>query len=219
MDIHMPIMDGYTAAGILKKNMGVTSPIVALTASDINDQIREEHADTIESFILKPFRAAAFYNAISPYFSRHEENLPTDGEEKKAGIASDAGPGVKQHGSEPEGAEECVEKERRNPFAGREDAIKNLGGLESIYFKHLEKFKVNYANTAEYIAELLDEKNFDEARRLAHSVKGLSGTLGMLDVMEASAELEKAILKGEDYDLTVELENFAEELKIVINAI
>lgn len=83
----------------------------------------------------------------------------------------------------------------------------------------MEKFKTNYAQTTEHITALLEEKDFDEARRLAHSIKGLGGTLGMLDVMEASAELEKAILKGESYDLRVELDNFDAELKAAIDAI
>ncbi len=194
MDIHMPNMDGYTAASILRKELGVTSPIIALTASDINDQIRIEHADTIENFLLKPFKAAAFYKSISPYFPSKD-------------VSKQLTTVCKQ--SDPE---------HRDPFAGREEAIKNMGGLESIYFKHVEKFKVNYANSAEHISLLLSEKNYEEARRLAHSIKGLGGTLGMLDVMESSAELEKAILKGQSYDLTVELENFEKELKAAITA-
>lgn len=219
MDIHMPIMDGYTAAEILKKKLLITSPIVALTASDINDQIRAEHADIIESFILKPFKAAAFYKAIAPYFPQQDKNMPPYINRKKQYEA--AGPSEAKERKEYEKgnlAEKNVQ-ERRDPFAGREDAIKNLGGLESIYYKHVEKFRINYANTAEHIAALLAEKNYDEARRLAHSIKGLGGTLGMLDVMESSSELEKAIQKGEGYDFRVELENFDMELKAAINAI
>jgi response regulator RpfG family c-di-GMP phosphodiesterase len=209
MDIHMPNMDGYTAASILKKELKVVSPIIALTASDINDQIRIEHADTIETFILKPFKAAAFYKAIAPYFPGQDEAMPSASGRKRSPVHREAGIVKKQD----------EEEEKRDPFAGREDAIKNLGGLESIYYKHVEKFKINYAQTTEHIAALLEEKEYDEARRLAHSIKGLGGTLGMLDVMEASAELEKAILKGESYDLRVELENFDTELKAAIDAI
>lgn len=194
MDIHMPNMDGYTAASVLKNEMQVTSPIIAITASDINDQIRAEHAGTIECFLLKPFKATAFYKAIAPYFQTRE-----------GAITLPEMPGL--------------EDGRKDPFAGREEAIRNLGGLTSIYYKHVEKFKANYANSAGQIASLLAEKNFDEARRLAHSIKGLGGTLGMLDVMESSAELEKAILRGEGYDLSVELENFDRDLKAAIEAI
>ena len=205
MDIHMPKMDGYTAANIIKKELGLTTPIVALTASDINDQTKVEHADTIESFILKPFKVEAFYNAISPYFLfREMAPVHTDLQAQKITKGSEN--------------TENAPKER-DPFAGREEAIKNMGGLESIYNKHIKKFKVNYSASTEHIVTLLEEKNYDEARRLAHSIKGLGGTLGMIDVMESSAELEKAILKGEDYDLQVELENFDMELKAAIAAI
>lgn len=194
MDIHMPNMDGYTAASVLKNEMQVTSPIIAITASDINDQIRAEQADTIECFLLKPFKATAFYKAIAPYFQIRDSVIAL-----------------------PETP--ALEEGRKDPFAGREEAIKNLGGLTSIYYKHVEKFKANYADSTRKIASLLAEKNFDEARRLAHSIKGLGGTLGMLDVMESAAELEKAILRGEGYDLCVELENFDRDLKAAIAAI
>ncbi len=215
MDIHMPNMDGYTAAGILKKELSVASPIVALTASEINEQIRIEHADTIESFILKPFKAEAFYSAISPYFSDNgEAAAERDNDPKPPGKAAviESFPVA---GSEPS----LDKKYGKDPLAGREDAIKNMGGLESIYNKHVKKFKAKYANTAESISALLKEKKYDEARRLIHSVKGLGGTLGMLYVMESSSELEKAILKGEGYDLSAELENFDKELKDAIDAI
>ena len=106
-----------------------------------------------------------------------------------------------------------------NPLAGREEAIKNLGGYESIYNKHIQKFKATYDKSTEQIASLLEEKNYGEARRLAHSIKGLSGTLGMLNVMESSTKLEKAILKGEGHDLSKELDDFDKDLKAVIAAI
>jgi PAS domain S-box-containing protein len=218
MDIHMPNMDGYTAANILKKEMGVTSPIVALTASDINDQTRSEHSDTIESFILKPFKAAAFYKAIAAFFQNEDKSIiPFTGRKKQVdhndpAEATDQKPAVKADLTENSDT-------LRDPFAGRDDAIKNLGGLESIYYKHVEKFKLNYANTADHIEALLDEKNYDEARRLAHSIKGLGGTLGMLDVMEASTLLEKSILNGDGYDWAPALDNFRCELQAAIEAI
>ena len=192
---------------------------MALTASDINDQIRSEHSDTIESFILKPFKAAAFYKAISVYFpNRDEAAIPFTGrkrpsEHKDPAEAREQKPAVEESLSEKSEA-------LRDPFAGREDAIKNLGGLESIYYKHVEKFKLNYSNTADHIEALLDDKDYDEARRLAHSIKGLGGTLGMLDVMEASALLEKIDSQRRRIRLDPPpLDNFRCELNAAIEAI
>lgn len=209
MDIHMPNMDGYTAANILKNEMGIKTPIIALTASDINDQIRAEHADTIECFILKPFKVEAFYNAIAPYFPIRENAVSTDTGGVPNGEIDHTSLNYHEEQNEPQ----------RDPLSGKAEAIRNLGGMESIYYKHLNKFKANYAGSTEQITELLSEKNYEEARRLVHSIKGLSGTLGMMDLMETSADLEKAVMKGEDYDLSVELENFDFELQAVINAI
>ncbi|MBR0600410.1 ATP-binding protein [Sinanaerobacter chloroacetimidivorans] len=210
MDIHMPNMDGYTAANILKKEMRFKTPIVALTASDINDQIVAEHADTINDFILKPFKASAFYKTLAPYFANTNSTIMDD-----SMISADEDPE-----SMPEtDPEDDPVKDENDPFAGREEAIKNLGGLESIYYKHIEKFKVNYVNSTSEIKELLEKKNYEEARRLAHSIKGLGGTLGMLKVQSAGAALEKAILKGEGYDLSEELADFDKELKAAIAAI
>ncbi len=196
MDIHMPNMDGYTASHILKKEIGIISPIIALTASEINDTIKAKQAGIIESFLLKPFKADALYKTISPYFQFEKKTL------SDPVIESSSYAVISTH-----------------PFSGRTEAIRNLGGNELIYNKHIKKFKANYADSAEQISNLLNKKNFDEARRLAHSVKGLSGTLGMLNVMDSSAKLEHAILKGEGYDLSSELENFDKNLKAAIENI
>lgn len=203
MDIHMPIMDGYTAASTLRKSMGVKSPIIALTATDINDDVRTEHADTIDEFLLKPFKASAFYQTVSNYLKFNDTVKPFDS------------PPQTNTENTPRGSE----KNSEDPFSGRKEAIKNLGGIESIYYKHVEKFKVNYAKSTEHVISLLEDQNPEEARRLVHSIKGLGGTLGMLNLQDASAALEKAIMKGSDYNLTVELEDFDRELKAVIAAI
>ena len=202
MDIHMPVMDGYTSAYLLKKEVGIKSPIIALTATDVNDSIRAEHSDTIEDFILKPFKASAFYKTISMYLNLSEKELSADMQKEDYLSIDDE--------SEPN----CSD-----PLSGRVEAIKNLGGNELLYNKHIGKFKINYANSTDHIDTLLEEQNYDEARRLAHSIKGLSGTLGMPNLQSAAAALEKAILAGDGYDLTVEIEDFDKELKSAIAAI
>lgn len=205
MDIHMPNMDGYTAAYKLKKELGVTSPIIAITASEINEQIRQEHKETIDDFILKPFKVSAFYNTLSTYFSSIDSNFNDDSEISNADFMIEK--------------PEEMNTDSSNPFAGRDEAIKNLGGHESIYSKHLKKFKVNYIESYIEIKSLLDDKRYDDARRCAHNIKGLSGTLGMTNLHSASAALEKGILKGEEYDLSSELDIFNKELKAAIAAI
>ena len=209
MDIHMPNMDGYTAAFKLKNELGIKSPIVALTASDINDQIREEQKGIIDRFILKPFKVSAFYKTLSIYFNNPNMNS----------IDKTIARSIKDIELDPECDLETFSEmiDLSNPFAGRAEAIKNIGGSESIYNKHVEKFKVNYVNSTFKIKALLDDKEFEEARRLAHSIKGLGGTLGMLNMQSTATALEIGILKGEGYDLSEELAAFEEALRAVIS--
>lgn len=85
-------------------------------------------------------------------------------------------------------------KSGAGPFSGREKAIKNLGGMVWLYEKHLAKFMSAYADSPLNIRNFLVEGNLQEARILAHSIKGLSGTLGLDRLSKASGALERAII-------------------------
>ena len=84
-------------------------------------------------------------------------------------------------------------KDDTNPFAGKDKAIKNLGGMVWLYEKHVARFMVTYADSPVNIRRLLISGETSEARILAHSIKGLAGTLGMDRLYHAAAALEKSI--------------------------
>ncbi len=54
MDLHMPVIDGYTAIRTLRQN-GIRIPIIALTASLPNEVEAEIKGLEINGFVLKPF--------------------------------------------------------------------------------------------------------------------------------------------------------------------
>ncbi|MBL0355365.1 MAG: response regulator [Chitinophagaceae bacterium] len=54
MDLHMPVMDGYTAIRKIREK-GITIPIIALTASLPNEVEEEIKGLDIDGFVLKPF--------------------------------------------------------------------------------------------------------------------------------------------------------------------
>lgn len=54
MDLHMPVMDGYTAIRTIRQK-GVIIPIIALTASLPNEVENEINGLDIDGFVLKPF--------------------------------------------------------------------------------------------------------------------------------------------------------------------
>jgi CheY-like chemotaxis protein len=65
MDMRMPVMDGYEATKRIKSTAkGVQTPIVALTASTFEDELKKIDALGIQGYIRKPFKENELFNTI-----------------------------------------------------------------------------------------------------------------------------------------------------------
>jgi signal transduction histidine kinase len=60
MDIHMPRMNGYDTARVLKTELALTCPILAVTATSENSETLEANRDVISGAILKPYSPGVF---------------------------------------------------------------------------------------------------------------------------------------------------------------
>lgn len=70
MDIHMPIMGGLEAAGIIRKNEDPyfqKLPIIALTASMLSNQMGQIENAGMNDYILKPFDPTTLHMKLSKY--------------------------------------------------------------------------------------------------------------------------------------------------------
>lgn len=188
MDIHMPVMDGFTASKILKTQMHIKTPIIALTATNVDGPTMEAYKGILEDYIPKPFNYIELFSKIEPYFQCNGK-LTTD-------------------------VRKTITESIEDPFSDRVKAIENLGGMEDLYEKHLRRFKANYATVDQQIRQFLEEGNQAEARILAHSVKGLSGTLGLPHLQKISASLEESIVTNSENTDSL-LTQFSKKLKDV----
>lgn len=65
MDMRMPVMDGYEATRRIKATeKGQKTPIVALTASTFEDELKQIDSLGIQGYIRKPFRENELFGAI-----------------------------------------------------------------------------------------------------------------------------------------------------------
>jgi signal transduction histidine kinase/FixJ family two-component response regulator len=55
MDLQMPIMDGFEASRIIREEMGLTIPIIGLTANAFKSELEHCYAIGMDSVVVKPF--------------------------------------------------------------------------------------------------------------------------------------------------------------------
>lgn len=73
------------------------------------------------------------------------------------------------------------------------DALVHLGGSVSLYRTLLQGFQDKYSSIDNDIKTHLLDREIEDARRLAHSMKGLSGNLGATELQRYSKNLEEVI--------------------------
>ena len=186
MDIQMPEMDGLEATRRIralaetKGDRFRNLPILAMTAHAMVGDREKSLAAGMNDHVNKPLDPERLYGTLRRWITSAEGpkvESQADTNLQALGIPADL-PGV-------------------NLTAG----LRCVAGNGKLYRQLLETFYRNYQTAAETISNVLKEGKFDEAKRLAHTLKGVAGNLGALQVQNAARELEQAILQPEqDYE-------------------
>lgn len=177
MDVQMPVMDGYQATGEIRKDERFKRlPIIAMTASAMRQDREDAMAAGMNDHVSKPVDVKELFAALSRWI------------EPRAQVSADAKP-------EPQAAMDRSEDVMIPAIPGVdvEMGLKRANGNRKLYLRLLHKFHDEYANAANEIQEALKCGDRELARRLAHTIKGAAGAVGILEVQTAGNELETAI--------------------------
>jgi HPt (histidine-containing phosphotransfer) domain-containing protein len=98
------------------------------------------------------------------------------------------------------------------------EGLNRVAGNQNLYLSLLSQFVSRQGASATQIAEALDAGDRKLAERIAHTVKGVAGNLGISDVQSAAHKLERAIHDGQDFVPTL-LDQFAITLRVHTNSI
>jgi PAS domain S-box-containing protein len=91
MDIQMPEMDGLTAAGIIRNELMIQTPILALTANVVLGIVERCKAAGMQGYVSKPFKEDELYLKIRKVLTLPEESIPlSDLTRLKSMIGSDS---------------------------------------------------------------------------------------------------------------------------------
>lgn len=64
MDINMPVMNGIEATEIIRKKLGLSTPIISITANTLEVERKKFFQAGINDYLTKPFRTDALLNMI-----------------------------------------------------------------------------------------------------------------------------------------------------------
>ncbi len=69
MDVQMPVMDGIDATRIIRRQLGTSLPVIALSADVVSGNIHRCLAAGMNAFLAKPYRAEALMDLVTSHLN------------------------------------------------------------------------------------------------------------------------------------------------------
>ena len=190
MDLQMPVLDGYETMKRLRRDACYASlPVVAMTAHVTYEEREQCVALGMHGHLGKPIDPDELQRLIARYYPG------------KPGVPSSEKNPVEpmQADSQSVPAAHPASGFPSLPGLDIEDALRYTGGKAGFLQDLLDQFGREFDHFGEQMRALLAEQKLGDARRLAHSLKGVAANLGAKAVAEAAAILEKEIRAGHDH--------------------
>jgi signal transduction histidine kinase/DNA-binding response OmpR family regulator/HPt (histidine-containing phosphotransfer) domain-containing protein len=188
MDIQMPELDGVQATAMLRSDARFReTPIIAMTAHAMAGDREKSLEAGMNDHITKPIDPDALYATLAKWLK------PRRAAETAETTATPSPAPVPQSSEIP-------------PLPGIDVAagLRRVGGNATLYRKLLIDFGRGYGDTVEKLRQGIEAGQVNDMARLAHTVKGVAGNIGAMEVF-AAAEAVDAALKDSNGDLALSL--------------
>jgi len=192
MDAHMPIVDGFEATRVIRKNPKYDHiPIVALSGDTAVDDIQKMLRAGMEAHLEKPLKMDALYNILYIYTTGHEF--------KKMHKTNENGSAVLELKSD-KGLEICA-------------------GDKEFYLEILNDFISKYADSAETLQEHINGTNSIDADKMLLDISGIAANIGADALHNAALDLKNSIANPSDMTYINNLKKYKRSLEKVCEEI
>lgn len=191
MDIQMPEMDGYEATRAIRKlNMHYhSSPIIAMTANAMADEIAKTKQAGLDDVVTKPIDFTKLFSILACYGS--PSNTPAS--------AESATP-------------------TSNVLIDFPEAVDNWMDEGALY-KALHGFASAHRSTAQDFTAMISAENYADAEALVHKIRGAAGNLSLKRAFNYGTQLEEKLKNREMSGLNQSVSEFLKALKSTTQSI
>ncbi|MBF0421443.1 MAG: response regulator [Magnetococcales bacterium] len=190
MDLLMPRMDGFDATRLIRKHLSKEQlPIIAMTASAMSGERERCLSAGMNDHLPKPVELEILYTVLSRWIQMPDRKIDTSSHP----LPHAAEPGERK--SNPDDFD-FIRGLQTIDVSG---AIRKFGHNPKFYRKLLLDFRKGYADTGKSMEEAMNRGALADAKRLAHTMKGVSGNILAQGLAEAAHQLE--IIIGTDPDV------------------
>ncbi len=183
LDLQMPVMDGFEAAAIIRQ-LQPQLPLIAFTAHAMDEERQRCLEAGMSGHIVKPIEPEELFRVLA--------RCRTQGAKLEVTTAW--------------AAERDTGQRKKNLKVDFSDGLRRVGGSDRLFRRLLQQFVNDYAHEAERLQRERENGLGEDARRLAHTIKGTAGSLGATSLQQASADLEAALKESVEACGAVEIE-------------
>lgn len=177
MDIQMPELDGYSAAGFIRgiesNEKRAETPLIALTAFATSEELKKSQEAGFSGYVTKPVKKATLIEAISQVMEEKNDKMNKDDEKPD------------DHDTEMEAK---LDKEEKINETDQYYLVIADAAIEDLIPFFIENRKIDLQK----IENAINLNDYKEIMRIGHSLKGTGGSYGFHVISEIGAKLEDA---------------------------
>ncbi|MEC5387777.1 response regulator [Uliginosibacterium sp. H3] len=173
MDCQMPVMDGYEATRLLRRNPAFDQmPVIAMTANVMASDKQKVLDSGMQDHVAKPLNIGEMFATLARWIHPGGNTAPIPG--RTTSTAAETIPAIAGIDTQ----------------AGLATSMNSA----SLYRRLLSKFHEGQHDFAQMFAAARQGQDASAPTRLAHTLKGTAGNIGARGIQNAAAELEAACL-------------------------